>query len=813
MKNIIKIGTRKSKLALIQTDIVKDKIKKAFPEIEVEIVKIDTKGDQILDKSLTSFGGKGVFTAELEAELLSGAVDIAVHSAKDMPMDFPEGLEIGAVLDRADVRDTFVTTTGKTLEELEPGSIVGTSSLRRELLIKEINPYVNIKLLRGNVQTRLSKLRDGQYDGIILAAAGIERLGYEKEEGLHYQYLDPDVFLPAAGQGILAVESRTEDAEMAEILAAIHSEKAECLLMAERAFLKTIGGSCNAPAAALCREENGEFSMRAMYVKDGVHSRKTYMAVNIEDALAEKAMTRKNKVEIANELGISVAHEVNKGMVYLVGAGPGDEDLMTRKGLRLLREADVVVYDNLASSSLLNEVRDDAELIYAGKRSSNHHLKQYETNELLVKLALEGKNVVRLKGGDPYIFGRGGEEGQELREAGVDFEVVPGISSSYSVPAYCGIPVTHRDFASSFHVITGHEGNHKNGVSVLNYETLAKEEGTLIFLMGLKNLPNIVASLIENGKDPATPVGVLQEGTTARQRVATGTLADIVEVVKREGIKTPAITVVGDVVGLRQVLDWYGHKPLSGKSVLVTGTTSMVERLSPILKEEGAEAISFSLIRTERMRLPELDVALKEIDKYNWIVFTSANGVECFFEEMQEIRKDIRDLAHIRFAVIGDGTKKALEEHGIFCDFIPTAYSSKDMAEAMVPHIGKDESVLLLRAEEANRVLPDALEEAGISHTCISLYHTVTDERKADELNRLIKMADYVTFASSSAVRAFVSMVDNLDEVKGKYISIGPVTTKTAQENGLSIAKTAVVYTARGMVETMIQDAVEEGQK
>lgn len=811
MKNVIKIGTRKSKLALIQTDIVKDKIKKAFPELEVEIVKIDTKGDQILDKSLTSFGGKGVFTAELEAELLSGAVDIAVHSAKDMPMDFPEGLGIGAVLDRADVRDTFVTTTGKKLEELEPGSVVGTSSLRREILIKEINPYVTIKLLRGNVQTRLSKLRDGQYDGIILAAAGIERLGYEKEEGLHYQYLDPDVFLPAAGQGILAVESRTEDAQMAEILAAIHSEKAECLLMAERAFLKTIGGSCNAPAAALCREENGEFSMRAMYVKDGIHSKKTYMTVSAD--MAGKAVSGKSKVEIAEKLGMAVAQEVNKGMVYLVGAGPGDEDLLTRKGLRLLREADVVVYDNLASSSLLNEVRDDAELIYAGKRSSNHHLKQYETNELLVKLALEGKNVVRLKGGDPYIFGRGGEEGQELREAGVDFEVVPGISSSYSVPAYCGIPVTHRDFASSFHVITGHEGNHKNGVSVLNYETLAKEEGTLIFLMGLKNLPNIVASLIENGKDPATPVGVLQEGTTARQRVATGTLADIVEVVKREGIKTPAITVVGDVVSLRQVLDWYGHKPLSGKSVLVTGSTSMVERLSPILKEEGAEAISFSLIRTERMRLPELDVALKEIDKYNWIVFTSANGVECFFEEMHEIRKDIRDLAHIRFAVIGDGTRKALEAHSIFCDFIPTAYSSKDMAEAMIPHIGKDENVLLLRAEEANRVLPDALEEAGISHTCISLYHTVADERKAEELNRLIKMVDYITFASSSAVRAFVSMVDNLDEVKGKYISIGPVTTNTAQENGLSIAKTAVVYTARGMVETMIQDAAEEGQK
>ena len=205
MRKTIRIGTRKSLLALIQTDIVKNKLLEAYPDLEVEIAKIDTKGDQILDKSLTSFGGKGVFTAELEAELLSGRIDIAVHSAKDMPMQFPEGLGIGAVLDRADVRDTFVTTDGRKLEDLEPGSIVGTSSLRRELLIKEINPYVQIKMLRGNVQTRLRKLKEGQYDGIILAAAGIERLGYQEEEGVFYQYLDPDVFLPAAGQGILAV--------------------------------------------------------------------------------------------------------------------------------------------------------------------------------------------------------------------------------------------------------------------------------------------------------------------------------------------------------------------------------------------------------------------------------------------------------------------------------------------------------------------------------------------------------------------------------------------------------------------------------
>ena len=800
MKKTIRIGTRKSLLALVQTEIVKDALLRAFPETEIEIVKIDTKGDQLLDRSLTSFGGKGVFTVELEAELLSGAIDIAVHSAKDMPMEFPAGLGIGAVLSRADARDTFVSLDGTKLADLAPGSVVGTSSLRRELQIKEINPQVQIKLLRGNVQTRLRKLKEGQYDGIILAAAGIERLGYENEEEFHYEYLEPETFLPAAGQGILAVESRTDDAETAEMLAAIHDAEAACLLAAERSFLKTIGGSCNAPAAAYCRKEGGRFLMDAMFVKDGAHLRRAHMDI---------AADAQDMLEAATQLGKDIAGEVNKGIVYLVGAGPGDEDLMTRKGLKVLREADVVVYDSLASSSLLNEVRDDAELIFAGKRSSHHFKKQYETNQLLIDLAKEGKNVVRLKGGDPYIFGRGGEEGQELRAAGVDFVVVPGISSSYSVPAYCGIPVTHRDYASSFHVITGHEGNHKNGATVLDYGTLAREEGTLIFLMGLKNLPNIVKSLIENGKDPKTPAGVLQEGTTARQKMAVGTLENIVEVVEREGIQTPAITVVGDVVSLADELSWYGGKLLSGQRVLVTGSRSMVERLSPLLKEEGAEAISFSLIRTEAMDTPEFDRAMADIDSYTWIVLTSANGVECFFDKLKAMRKDIRDFKDVHFAVIGDGTKKALEGHGIYSDLIPTAYSSKDMAAAMVPHMKPTDKVLLLRAEEANAVLPDSLTAAGIDHTCVSLYHTVVDERKADELSRLIETVDYITFASSSAVRAFVSMAGSLENVSAKYISIGPVTTKTAEAEGLHVDRTAAVYTAQGIVDTIIEDVRE----
>ena len=816
MKKTVRIGTRKSLLALVQTEIVKNALLRAFPETEIEIVKIDTKGDQLLDRSLAAFGGKGVFTVELEAELLSGAIDIAVHSAKDMPMRFPEGLGIGAVLARADARDTFVSLDGTKLAKLAPGSVVGTSSLRRELQIKAINPQVQVKMLRGNVQTRLRRLKEGRYDGIILAAAGIERLEYEKEEGFYYEYLEPETFLPAAGQGILAVESRTDDAEMANMLAAIHDAEAACQLAAERAFLTTIGGSCNAPAAAYCRREDGRFVMDAMFVKDGVHLRRAHLEADAAqemtgqvDETGRGIGTVDEAQRVAARLGRDIAREVNKGIVYLVGAGPGDEDLITRKALQVLREADVVVYDSLASSSLLNEVRDDAELIFAGKRSSHHFKKQYETNQLLIDLAKEGKNVVRLKGGDPYIFGRGGEEGQELRAAGVDFVVVPGVSSSYSVPAYCGIPVTHRDYASSFHVITGHEGSHKNGATVLDYGTLAREEGTLIFLMGLKNLPNIVQSLIENGKDPETPAGVLQEGTTARQKMAVGTLSTIVDVVKREGIKTPAITVVGDVIRLAEELSWYGGRPLSGKRVLVTGSRSMVERLSPLLKEEGAEAISFSLIRTEPMETPAFAQAMEEIDSYTWIVLTSANGVECFFERLKMMRKDIRDFQGVHFAVIGDGTKKALESHGIYSELIPTAYSSKDMAAAMVPHMKPEDRVLLLRAEEANAVLPEALEAAGIAHTCVSLYHTVIDTRKADELSRLIPTVDYVTFASSSAVRAFVSMADDLENVPARYISIGPVTTKTAEKAGLHVDRTAAVYTAQGIVDTIIEDVRE----
>jgi uroporphyrinogen III methyltransferase/synthase len=272
----------------------------------------------------------------------------------------------------------------------------------------------------------------------------------------------------------------------------------------------------------------------------------------------------------------------------------------------------VIVYDSLATDSLLNEARKDAELVYAGKRASDHHLKQEETNALLIRRAKEGKHVVRLKGGDPFIFGRGGEEARELREAGIEYEIVPGVSSCYGAPAYAGIPVTHRAHASSFHVITGHEGQHKEQ-NVLDYALLAKEEGTLVFLMGLKNLPNITGKLMEYGKAYNTPAAVIQEGTTSRQKVAVGTLENIVEMAERAGIRTPAITVIGDVVSLRDEIAWYGKGALAGVRVLVTGTEKMAGQQRSVLEAEGAEVISFSLIHTESMLTEGLTEAVERL--------------------------------------------------------------------------------------------------------------------------------------------------------------------------------------------------------
>ncbi len=870
--NTLRIGTRKSRLAMVQTEIVREEILAHFPFLEIEIVPMSTKGDKILDRSLTSFGGKGVFTRELEEALLKGEIDLAVHSAKDMPMEFPKGLALGAVLSREDAADVLVTTDGTPVKEMAPGSVIGTSSLRRQIQIRQMNPQVKVKLLRGNVQTRIEKLKSGQYDGILLAAAGLKRLGIcgeklagksrfsavsgltragascaagqqpESGSSLYFEQLPMEQFVPAAGQGILAVEIRR--GELAEIMKAIHSVETEAELTAEREFLTILGGGCNAPCGAHCRLDKDEnrLSMQVMYARDGVHPEYRSSEIKPEklpeicteerqnnDVPEEKrkgpemfvtgtgAVCEDNAESVrsmlltaAKRLARNLAVLVRCKPVYLVGAGPGDARLFTEKGLDCVRKADVIVYDNLISGSILNEARLDAELIYAGKRSGSHHMKQEKISALLVEKALEGHLVVRLKGGDPFVFGRGGEEALELSKMDIPFEIVPGVSSSYSVPAYAGIPVTHRGLASSFHVITGHEDGNKTS-SALDYQTLAKEEGTLIFLMGLKNLDKIAARLIANGKDPKTPAAVLERGTTAAQKSVKADLEHIAEAAEKAGLKTPAISVVGPVVDLKDTLSWFGRGVLAGKRVLATGTRAFVQEMEEAFHPLGAELVALSLIEVRPLLNERIAEALKQLGSYRWIVFTSGNGVELFFALLREQGIDLRKLMQVKFAVIGQKTADALLQHGFQSDFVPEQFSGADLAAEWIPTLKPGEKVALFRAENGSAVLPKALEEAGIKYDDIGMYETWIDLRRREELNRVIQEVDYVTVASSSAARALAAMLEpeQREKLTAKCISIGPSTTKTMEKLGLPVYADAVEYTAEGIA-AVIQADVEE---
>lgn len=797
----IRIGTRKSKLAMIQAGLVKAAIQQSFPGIGVDLVPMSTRGDRQLDRPLTSFGGKGVFTKELEDALLDGRIDMAVHSAKDMPMEFPDGLGIGAVLERADARDVLVTLDGTAARDLPPGSVVGTSSLRRELQMKQVNPQVRIKMLRGNVPTRLEKLKQGEYDAIILASAGLQRLGLTSPAGCCVEYLDMAAFIPAPGQGILAVECKKGC--LNEIIAAIHSPETDAMLQAERLFLSLMGGGCNAPCGAYCRTADNRLLMDVMYAADSKHPVYKSMTCTVPEAGAACGARI-----MAEHLAACLRYKT----VSLVGAGPGNPELLTRKGLECIRRADVIIYDNLVSLSLLNEAAAGTEFIYAGKHTGRHYMPQSRINSCLVEKAAEGKYVVRLKGGDPFVFGRGAEEAMELKKHGIPFEIVPGVSSCHSVPAYAGIPVTHRELASSFHVITGHESIYKEK-ETLDYETLAREAGTLIFLMGVKNLGRIAAQLIRHGKPENTPAAVIRQGTTARQKKVLAPLSGIEAAARQAGIHTPAVLVVGEVAGLSDELDWIVWRPLSDKRILVTGSRQLVGELEEELNPLGAETIAVSLIENVPYRPAQLKEKVEQPERYGWIVFTSAYGVGLFFRSLNEYGIDLRRLSHIRFAVVGRKTGAELGRYGFRYDFAPAGFTGAELAKEWIPGLDQDGRVLLLRAADGNTVLSESLHKAGIPFDDVTLYESRIDKRRKPELNRALQDADYVVLASGSAARAFSLLAEPEAAGNTKLISIGPTTAGAAREAGLVIYGVAAEHTAAGIAAAIMADVMRLQRK
>ncbi|HEX3021894.1 MAG TPA: uroporphyrinogen-III C-methyltransferase [Lachnospiraceae bacterium] len=542
---------------------------------------------------------------------------------------------------------------------------------------------------------------------------------------------------------------------------------------------------------------------------------------------------------------------LEKGKVWLVGAGPGDLGLLTIKGKQVLEMAEVVVYDALVSMEIAALIPDEAKKINVGKRSSKHLASQEEINQILVEEAMQGKRVVRLKGGDPFVFGRGGEELELLIQSKIPYEVVPGITSAVSVPAYAGIPVTHRDYTSSFHIITGHA--RKNGVSRVNYDALVRLDATLIFLMGISALEEICHSLIQAGLDKDTPAAVLENGTTAKQRRIISTVHNLKQESDRANIQTPAIIIVGKVCALAEDFAWVEKQLLAGKQVLITRPKDLSSTLARKLRDLGAHVIELPSIQTEAIvnnaklkeaihriieegmeKMPVVGPMLEKNDelvrgddriqllsdnkgrsssiRQQWLIFTSPTGVRIFFEQLMELEIDIRRILQypqIRFAVVGNATKKELLQHGILADYMPSEYSGEELAKGLLERTGGDFYATILRAAEGTKEMLELFKEQGISYIDVPLYDTLYNEEQEFSA-RLAEMIDsqeidYVTFTSASTVKGFVNTIRNADYSKVNAICIGAQTGKEARRYGMNVmvAKEASIDS---MIELMMEN-------
>lgn len=497
-----------------------------------------------------------------------------------------------------------------------------------------------------------------------------------------------------------------------------------------------------------------------------------------------------------------------KGKVYLVGAGPGDYKLITLKGLECIRKADVIVYDRLANINYLKEAKKGCEFINVGKQSSHHLLPQDQINRLIADKALEGKIVTRLKGGDPYVFGRGGEEGELLQAENIDFEVVPGVTSAIGGLCYAGIPITHRDHASSFHVITGHLRKDGKENPDINWNALANMKGTLVFLMGVSNLKNISENLIKEGMAKDTPVAFVSWATRYNQRVVTATLENAYEVAVREEVKPPTLIAVGTVVNLREKLNFFEKKPLFGKNIMVTRSRSQNSKLVERIMDLGGNPIEIPTIKIEKVENnTELENEIKNIKDYTYLVLTSKNGVDIFFDKLDEMGLDCRALANTKVCVIGSATSKAIAKRGIKADIVPSKAIGESLYDELKDIVTKEDKILIPRAKNARDFLVDKLNEIS-NVTEVITYESVMDDSKKDEAIKALEEGnlDYITFASSSTVKNFINLIGEENKSKlsnTKIISIGKITTKTILDNGLEVYKESEKASIESMIEAM----------
>ncbi|UZW16343.1 uroporphyrinogen-III C-methyltransferase [Clostridium pasteurianum] len=489
-------------------------------------------------------------------------------------------------------------------------------------------------------------------------------------------------------------------------------------------------------------------------------------------------------------------------MVYIIGAGSGDEKLVTLKAIECIKKADVIVYDRLINPNLLDYAMESAEKIDAGKKAGNHTIPQAHINEILAEKAKEGSCVVRLKGGDPFVFGRGGEEAIHLFKEGIEFEIVPGISAVNAVTAYAGIPVTHRNISSSFHVITGHENPSKEEEAI-DYKVIAKLSGTLVFFMGLNNLETICKNLIKYGKEEDTPVAVISNGTLKNQKTVCGTLKNITDF--RDEMESPALIVVGYVVPLRKYLNWFENKTFYGKKVLVTRAKNQSEKICSKLKTINATPVSLPTIEIKDNINIHKNI-YEHIEKYDWIVFTSENAVRIFIKGLIQYRGDIRAISKAKIAVIGSSTEKVLNSHYLKAEVSPKEFESEKLALELKNRVEKGDKVLVPTSNIAHNSIPKAIKEIGAEIEVIHIYDVVTPEYKLGELSKIMDEIAVITFTSPSCVKGFMKIFKeenlNFKVLESKeIICIGPITARALEEADIKNYKCAKTHNVDGIID------------
>ncbi len=784
-----RIGTRGSKLALIQAGQIQTQLQEAYPQDVFELQVIKTKGDALTDRPLDQIGGSGVFVKEIEKQLLTGEIQLAVHSMKDMPCELPESLQLLPAGIREDPRDALVLRTGADLNSLPPGARIATGSSRRRLQLLRLRPDLQIVGIRGNVETRLRKMQVEQLDGVILAAAGLKRLGLEAQIT---QYLEPEEMVPAPTQGILGIEVLAEDTELIQKIRQLSAASASSGLLedqaaCERLFLREMGADCHLPIGA--------------YLDAGLDGYKFYALYGTADGsrLSSVCLKGTDPMQLAMDAARRIRGQQG-GRVTLVGAGPGDPGLLTVRGRQALMEADCVVYDRLISEELLELVRPDCERIYVGKANAHHTLPQEQINELLFNRAMQYPSVVRLKGGDPYVFGRGAEEALYLRSRGVRCEVVPGVTAATAALADAGIPVTHREITSGFRAVTAHA--RENGEAAIDYEGMAHTEDTCIFYMGLSELESITQKLIAAGKPADTPAAVISHGTTAQQQGCTGTRADIAGKVQTAALTSPAIIVIGKVVSLQKQLNFFEQQPLFGRRYLVAETTPLPAQragtkdrasLVQMLRASGAQAER--VITGRIVRIPA-QMTAQQLRTFDWLLFTSCNAVAAFMDNLWESGLDGRCLEKLRIACIGKETACTLASCYLHADVIAKQADSASFAGELGPILAEQTArqqqlpkVLYPQNRADTHTLTDMLADRCIL-TELPVYENQLPSEEDPFTDDTLLTFDGICFTNALSVRRLLSnrptrLMQELSG-RGSFYAIGSATARALKELGAS---------------------------